>query len=297
MPAIKHHAPFDLRNQNDFFGGWPVLADTDTNYAIVVCFPVEGWQESAAVVVSQDSTGAITAEAHGLKGDPQKAIDQALASLSLDVDDSGWEKVGKTDPIIGELQKKYHYVRPGLFHSPYEAAAGFVIGQRISVKQRQAIQKKMAEQLGEQIVIDEHRFSAFPSPQVILELQEFPSLNPTKLERLHGIAQAALDGRLDRAALLAMSPQQALEQLQTLDGIGPFYASGILYRGAGIVDDITDDDLTKYAVEQAYKLSHKPSQAEVYEIAKKWEPYRMWCEVLIHIWLRREVGMPKKRFS
>ena len=291
--TIHTKSPFDLRNQNSFFGGWPVLKDIDNEYSIVLTFPVEGWQGSTAVVVSQKKDREINVESFGAKNSEQ-AIKQAMATLSLDVDDSGWEKVGKNDKVIANLQNKYHSLRPVLFHSPYEAAAGFVIGQRISVKQRQAIQKKMAEQLGATIEVQGQKFSAFPTPQALLDLQEFPSLNATKLERLHGIAEAALSSKLDRAYLLNLSVEQALAQLQQLKGLGPFYASGILYRGAGIVDDITDDALTKYAIQQAYGLSKEPTQAEALAIAEKWRPYRMWCEVLIHVWLRREVGLPKR---
>ncbi len=292
---IKHKASFNLRNQNSYFGGWPVISDSEEEYSIVIAFPVQGWQESAAVVVSQDREGKLYVEAFGAIKSFKQAIEQALKTLSLDVDDEGWEEVGENDQIIYGLQEKYNYLRPVLFHSPYEAAAGFVIGQRISVKQRQAIQKKMADQLGEKINVKGQTFSAFPSPQALLDIHEFPSLNPIKLQRLHGIANAALDGKLDREYLLKMPHDRALNELQKLDGIGPFYASGILYRGAGVADDITDDSLTKYAIQQAYNLPKEPTQSEVMKIAENWRPYRMWCEVLIHIWLRREVGLPKRR--
>jgi DNA-3-methyladenine glycosylase II len=288
---VKFTGPFDLRNQNDFFGGWPVLRDTSEEFAIVITFPVEGWQESAAVVISQKDDTSLYAETDT----SEKAMNQALACLSIDVDADDWEKIGKQDPVIANLQEKYDYLRPVLFHSPYEAAAGFIIGQRVSIKQRQAIQKKMAEQLGETFEIDGQKFSAFPTPQVLLDLKDFPGLNDKKLDRLHGVAQAAIDGELDRSHLLKVPVDEALNSLQELPGIGPFYASGILYRGAGIINDLTDDDLTKFAIQQVYNLPTQPTQEEVLKIAENWRPYRMWCEVLIHIWLRREVGLPKRR--
>lgn len=294
MQPVEHHAPFDLRNQNSFFGGWPVLTDSDQEFSIVIGFPVEDWQDSAFVVVSQTKEGQLSVRAEGTKS-PEAAIDQALATLSLNVDDSHWEAVGNQDQVIAGLQQKYTYLRPVLFHSPYEAAAGFIIGQRISIKQRQAIQKRMSEELGASTTINDREFFAFPQPQQILDLKEFAGLNTTKLERLHGIAQAALDGKLTRKYLLELSEDDALTYLTSLNGIGPFYASGILFRGAGVVNEITDDRLTKYAVQQAYHLANEPSQKQVIEIAEQWEPYRMWCEVLVHVWMRREVGMPKFR--
>lgn len=288
---INYTGPFDLRSQNNFFGGWPVLEDTPEKFSIVICFPVEGWQESAAVIVTQMRDGVLYAATDG----SGKAVDQAIACLSLDIDATHWLSVGDGDTVIGSLQRKYNFLRPVLFHSPYEAAAGFIIGQRISIKQRQAIQKKLSEQHGEKFIIDEKEYFAFPTPQKLLEIQEFSSVNSNKIERLHGVAQAALDGLLDRKSLLSLSTNEALMRLESLNGIGLFYASGILFRGAGVVDGVSDDSLTKYAIQQAYKLQKEPTHPEVIKIAEKWKPFRMWCTVLIHIWLRREVGLPKRR--
>jgi len=285
--------PFDLANQSKYFGGWPTL--TDNENAIVIAFPLEDWQTSAAVVISQDAGSKIKLEVYGAHVQEEKAVNQALAILSLDVDGAGWPKVGKRDEQIGELQAKYGFIRPTLFNSPYEAAAHFVIGHRISMKQGQAIQGRMAEAFGAKIEVQDQTFAAFPDPHKLLKISAFPGLNMTKIERLHGIAAAALAGKLDRDYLRRLPIEQALKELDDLNGIGPFFAAGILYRGAGIVDDLTDDDIMKYAVKVGYHLKELPNQAEVLEIAEPWKPYRMWAEVLMQIWLRREVGLPRRR--
>ena len=51
--------PFDLENQASRFGGWPKLGD-----GIVMAFPVEGWNASAAVVMRQRGD-TITGDVHG----------------------------------------------------------------------------------------------------------------------------------------------------------------------------------------------------------------------------------------
>lgn len=218
-----------------------------------------------------------------------------MECLSLDIDGEKWLEVGKRDAVIGNLQEKYLGLRPILFHSPYEAAAGFIIGHRITLKQKQSLMKTMAEQLGEKIEIDGQVFHAFPRPQTILTLTAFKGLSPQKIERLHGVAEAALNGMLDRDTLRSMPITNALEQLKSLAGVGPFFAEGILFRGAGVVDEITNDDLTPYAVQKAYQLAALPNRKELLTIAKSWKPYRMWATVLLHVWLRREVGLPSKR--
>ena len=116
------NGPFDLTNQNQYFGGWPTLANKPE--AIVMAFPVEGWKGSAAVTIWQNAKGQINGRIHGPEETFEKAQQQALACLSLDIPAEDWSLVGKRDAVIGELQTKYRLLRPILFHSPYEAAAG-----------------------------------------------------------------------------------------------------------------------------------------------------------------------------
>ncbi len=204
--------PFNLANQNRYFGGWPALPNDPG--AIVIAFPVEGWQGSAAVVLRQSADGLITGDVFGPDSLAAKAQSQALASLSLDIDGTGWPQVGARDPVIGSLQEKYQGLRPILFHSPYEAAAGFIIGHRITIKQKQLLVKAMADELGDRVDVSGQVYPAFPLPQSILELSSFHSLSPQKIDRLHGIARAALDGLLDRDALRSLSIDDALAPAQ-----------------------------------------------------------------------------------
>ena len=128
-----------------------------------------------------------------------------------------------------------------------------------------------------------------------MTLESYKGLSEQKILRLRGIAQAALEGALDRDRLLLLPRDDALTQLRSLPGIGPFFSEGILHRGAGLVDEITSDDLTQYAVQKAYQLSEPPDDKRMQSIAQGWRPYRMWAAVLLHVWLRREIGLPAKR--
>jgi DNA-3-methyladenine glycosylase II len=285
--------PFSLSNQSHYFDGWPRLPNAGETF--VIAFPVEGWHGSSAVTLRQSANGRILGDVYGPAAITQKAQSQALAYLSLDIDGDGWPKVGDRDPVIAMLQERYVGLRPILFHSPYEAAAGFILGHRISIKQKQALMNDPARERGDKLEINGQPFYAFPRPQTLLTLDSFKGLSPQKIERLHGIAQAALDGLLDRAALRLLPLEEALARLQTLPGVGPFFAEGILYRGAGVVDELTNDDLTQFAVQRAYHLSEPPDAERLQSIAQAWKPYRMWAEVLLHVWLRREVGLPPRR--
>lgn len=288
--TFRPKGPFELLFQNQYFNGWPTLeSDPQT---IVMAFPVEGWKGSVAVTLTQLSDSTLRGKIYGTT-DGEQAKQQALAALSLDEDATDWPDVGTRDAFIGELQKTYHCMRPTLFHSPYEAAAAFVIGHRISIVQTRKIRAHMAQELGEAIEVEGQKFSAFPAPQQLLKLSSFQSLNDVKIERLHAVAQAAMDGWLTRSYLRGLEEQTALEKLQTLPGIGAFFSQGILQRGVGHKDGFSHDDLTYYAIQQSHHLSGRFDKAAAERIIEQWRPYRMWATVLTHVWARENHVMPE----
>ncbi len=278
--------PFDLATQNTYFGGW--VTSTQDPGEIVMAFPVEGWQGSAAVRLRQDRTGAIVGSVDGLGGvDLDAGWRQALAVLSLDADGSGYADVGQRDHVVGSLQEEHHHLRPVLFHSPYEAACHFVLAHRISAAQGRRIRQRMAEEHGDQLSVDGSPVSAFPTPHQLLAVSSVPGVPAEKIGRLHAIARAALEGLLDRARLRGLPVEEATAELRRLPGIGPFYSSAIVLRGAGLVDALPPDEITMAGVGRLYGLGGPATSRELESIGESWRPYRMWCSVLVHVSERR----------
>ena len=214
--------------------------------------PFERWDAAGAVVLRQRPDGNVSGEVFTIgSGDAsaERAWRQAAAVLSLDLDGSGFAAVGAADAVIGRLRERYPTLRPVLFHSPYEAAS-FLIGHRISIAQGRAIRRRIAEERGTAIATPAGVRHALPSPAVLLDSTVLPSVPVGKLERLHVAARAALDGQLDRDRLRALPESDVLAELGRLPGVGPFLAQGILMRGAGLVDAVTDDDVTRQAIQR-----------------------------------------------
>jgi DNA-3-methyladenine glycosylase II len=253
-----------------------------------MAFPVEGWRSSAVVLMRQPGE-TITGEVYGAAAsDAERAWGQALATVSLDVDGRGFTDIGRRDPVVGRLQTEYANLRPVLFNSPYEAACSFVIGHRISIVQTRRIRQRMGEQAGATIEVEGTPVTAFPDPNALLRVESFPAVASAKIERLHHVARAALGGMLDRVRLRSLPEADALMQLRTLPGIGEFFAQGILMRGAGLVDAVTDDELTPRAIQLLYGHRERPTREEVLKRAEAWRPYRMWVAVLLNVWLRSQ---------
>ena len=75
-----------------------------------------------------------------------------------------------------------------------------------------------------------------PRPRTLAALEAFPGVWASKLERIRGLAAAALAGDLDPEVLRGLDLEAALTHLESLPGIGPFSAGLILAGGAGHPD-------------------------------------------------------------
>lgn len=292
MPTfeIKPLGPFSLAAAQRFAGGFPagIGGGGVTGTSIVMSFPVEGSARSAAVELHQGAGGVVIGQTDAAAADMPTVVRQAARSLSLDHDGSGWPAVGERDPVIGRFQQQYEYLRPVCFYSAYEAATSFVIGQRISMRQSARVKERLRDLAGDRPTVDGHPYPAFPRPERLLELQEISGVSAQKVVWLHGIARAALEGRLDTDALRAMPSDEAIAQLRELPGIGPWTAEAVRLRGCGMVDELSvNDEVSPRAVASLYGRESLDRLA-FEQLAEAWRPYRMWAVVLVRFSSNRE---------
>jgi DNA-3-methyladenine glycosylase II len=286
--------PFSLAAARGFAGGFPagIGGGGVSAASITLAFPVEGTGESAALELWQDADGIVRGRTDAPEAILAAALRQAARSLSLDHDGSGWPAVGDRDPVVGAAQRELDWLRPVCFYSAYEAATSFVIGQRIARRQSAAIKRELSERLGDGPTVSGTPVPAFPRPERLLELREARGLTPVKVDRLHGLARAALDGRLDTETLRTLPADEALHRLRELPGVGPFTAEGVYYRGCGVADGIPgSDEIGREVVGDLYGIAGA-GQADVLRVGKAWRPYRMWAVVLLRVAWGRNQGSP-----
>ncbi|NIH78904.1 DNA-3-methyladenine glycosylase family protein [Amycolatopsis viridis] len=284
--------PFDLAAAARFLEGFTPAARPDAAEepgTLRFAFPLPGSWVPCAARVRQRSPGVVEVSVPAGESGLAKAADftevarQVARILSLDVDGSGFGSVGERDPVVGALQKRYPGLRPVLFTSPYEAACWAIIGQRIRFGQAALFKQRLAETHGTRLNVDGRPLWSFPAPAELLAMPAPPWLPEIKVDRLRAVAEAALAGLLDPVTLRAAEPEDALEALRGLPGIGAFSAQLILIRGAGHPDVFPRDE--RYLLEEMRRAYDRPgaSVAELVTVADAWRPYRSWVALLFRV--------------
>jgi DNA-3-methyladenine glycosylase II len=269
------------------FGFGPT--DASPGNVLRLAFAVDGGRGYAGAVLRQpdELSGPVSVRLTLRGGAPlEAAVAQVARVLSLDRDGTGFLRVGERDHVLGALQRAHPGQRPVLFYSPYEAAAWSIISARRPAAQGRRVRDELALQFGDSFELEGETLHAFPQPAHLVDLGDrFPGLNFEKLTRLRSVAEAALEGELDVAALHRMGPERAIEHVQKLNGIGPFYAGLIVVRASGFADALMQTAEPKLLANAArlYGRTDEPTIAWLTALAERWRPFRTWATVLIRL--------------
>ena len=294
--TITPDGPFSLAAAAAFGFGPNAGRPTPAGAEMRLAFVTDDLRHHAAVHLTQRRDGAVTAAIES-DADQDAVLRQVLRILSLDHPGGPWAAIGERDQVIGALQRAHDWLRPVLFHSPYEAAAWSIISARRYRAQATAVRTRICTELGAVPSVAGEQVAAFPLPERLLTADSLPGMAANRVAWLRAVAQAALDGHLDPARLAAMEPDEALADLRKLPGIGPMYATLILLRATGVTDalTLTEPRLPGY-VAHYYGPHHDSappaaSREEIEHVAEGWRPYRTWAAVLIRAAGERE-GLP-----
>jgi DNA-3-methyladenine glycosylase II len=278
--VIVPSGPYRLRASAEFGFGQRHAQQFDG--VMRLAFALDGTYAPVAVAVRQAvDDGPVEVDVIG-SADTERVVAQAARVLSLDHDAASYPKVGERDPVVGRLMALRPGLRPPLFHSPYEAAAWSILSARRPARQMAVVRDRLAAEHGRVFEVAGGQVAAFPRPEALLAVESLPGLPDNKLARLHAVARAAVEGLLDVQRLRALGPEEAHVQLQTLPGIGPFYASLIVLRAVGFTDvPVTDEPLALELMGRLYGLGRPATPADVLQLSAPWRPWRTWTTVLL----------------
>ncbi len=185
--------------------------------------------------------------------------------VSLDHDGEAFDRLCRADPVLAAVHARAPGFRPALFYSPYEAAVWSIISARRARSQGIALRDQTGRAVrAPAFEVAGVRTLAVPTPSRLAAVEALPGLPADRIPRLHAIAEAAQQGRLDADRLRALPPDEAQAQLQELPGIGPFYSSLIVIRACGHADvPAPEEGHARAAIQQAYGIDHELSDAEL----------------------------------
>ncbi|MEV5409732.1 hypothetical protein AB0K60_12955 [Thermopolyspora sp. NPDC052614] len=276
--TITAEGPFDFGAALRFVEDWPPTGSLPSDgraLRFAYCAESDWLPIGVTVTAAPGGVAVATTRAAGpaIRGEVARI-------LSLDVDGSGFAKLGEADPMLGELQARNPGLRPVCFWNPWEAACWAVIVQRSSMLIASRLKQRIAERYGARVNVDGREYAAFPPPMTLLDAGGL-GLPAQKEEWIRGLARAALDGALTTEHLRGLLPDEALAELRALPGIGPFSAGLILIRGAGAPDVFPGDEPRLFAIlREAYGLPEDAPLAAYRKVAAAWRPYRSWASFL-----------------
>ncbi|MBH0237234.1 DNA-3-methyladenine glycosylase family protein [Methylobrevis albus] len=178
----------------------------------------------------------------------------------------GLEALARLDPrlvpVIAETGPvALRYRAPG-----FEGVARIVVAQQLSVASAAAIWGRVEARIG---AVDAAAFAAVPPEEL-----RACGLSAGKLKTLGAVATAVTEG-LDLEALAEAAPDDAVEALVRIPGIGRWTAEIFLLFCARNADIFPAGDLAlQVAAADAFGLEARPKEAVMREIAAPWSPWR-----------------------
>lgn len=281
--SIAPQGPFSWAAACEVLRHFPPLQHHGRGNADVLrlAFPLDHDYTPVAVALHGDG-GILHGEVRG--SDRLEAVARQVARIfSLDHDGRAYPALAERAPELGPLMAALPGLRPVCFTSPYECAAWAIISLRISMRQAAVIQGRLIAEHGHALRVAGAEVQCFPVPERLLAVTEAPGLSSEKVERLHGVAHAALNGLLDADTLRALRDEAAPAALRAIRGIGPFWASGIYLRACGIRDVFPVEPLALAALGTLHGLGHAPNAAAVLALTERYRPYRMWVCFLLRV--------------
>lgn len=156
----------------------------------------------------------------------------------------------------------------------------------LSLLRDAVVRQAIAEAHGARFAIAGQVLAAFPQPDRLIDLPlDTPGLGAEKVERLRRVAEAALSGALDVTRLQELGPEAAFEAVQSLKGIGPFYAGLVVLRAVGFSDAplLRPEPKLLTLAGELYGRDEPQTLEAFQEISEAWRPFRTWASVLIRL--------------
>jgi DNA-3-methyladenine glycosylase II len=283
---ISVRAPFDLRLTVSALRRLPHAA----------LYPlVEGeWRFMAALPTSARLIGvrsldtqhpAASLEWMALDGPLAEVDAQAAAALvarMLDVqrDMAPFAELVEGEEPLATLARRLTGLKPPRFASLWEAFCQIVPFQQVSLSAAVATLNRFAVALGPHCEFEGRGYWGVPTPEraagASVEELRACGMSAAKAQTLRGLAERALAGELEAAALDGLPDEEAIASLTRLPGIGRWSAQVALLRGLGRLSVFPSGDSgAARALREVFAESERPESTALatLERLRDWRGY------------------------
>lgn len=180
----------------------------------------------------------------------------------------------KLDPTLGEVIQANGPILLRPKHDYFEALAGSIVSQQISVKAAAKIFARLQD-------------ATNLEPIKVLEIDESQQkaigLSGQKLRYLHDLAAHFVEDSAVFDHLDSLSYDDIVAELTRVKGIGVWTAQMFLIFTLHRPDIFAPDDRgLQIAIQTIYDLPNLPARSELEQLAEKWAPYR--STACLHLW-------------
>ncbi|MGG1661606.1 DNA-3-methyladenine glycosylase family protein [Brevibacillus sp. NRS-1366] len=207
-----------------------------------------------------------------------------LAQLfDLNRDLRGFYKTAEQDDVLRPLAMRYRGLRIVGIPDLFEALTWAIIGQQITLSFAYTMKKRFTEQFGEKLTFADKRYWLYPTFQTVASLQvdDLRELQFTtrKAEYVIGVAKAMATGELKKEKLLDMRESQQMHQaLTAIRGVGAWTADYVMMKCLQQKSAFPIADVGLHnALKIQLGLKEKPSQAQIRQMAVKWEGWEAYA--------------------
>jgi DNA-3-methyladenine glycosylase II len=217
---------------------------------------------------------------------------QALFLWGLDDDAENLAASMVSDRDMAPLLERFGELRIVRAPDLYEALLVAVIGQQVSVRAAQSVRRRLMQNLGTPVTVDNgpgrENHYPYPTPQQVIKVGELglreQGLSRQKSTYLLEIANRAAMGELGREEFATLSDEDALRRLCEIKGVGRWTAEIALMRGLGRNDVFAAGDLgLQVAVQDLRRMRKRPSEKALRKIAERWKGWRSYAA--FYLWM------------
>lgn len=179
---------------------------------------------------------------------------------------AGLEALVTLDPRLADIVEASGPVPLRLNEPGFSGLASIVVSQMVSRASAEAIWRRITA--AGPVTAEGYRAL---DPTIIATF----GLSRAKAATLHHLSTAISEGHFDLASVCALETDEAIRQMTTLPGIGPWTAEVYLMFCGGHVDIFPAGDVAlQAAVAHAFGLETRPSAKNLAVMAKAWGPWR-----------------------